>query len=127
MTHLLDGTEDDALASTGHVGEKAMFDRIVLGGVRRIVSNSNFQAHVVGQRLQVLFEDQLRGAVATAAIAKQQQRPRIWMCLLSLGSPPLPDAIAGKFARVVAAAEIDVAAVALEIVQAVRDDVAVGE
>src|SRR5271168_2359731 len=46
---------------------------------------------------------------------------------MPFGSPPLENAVAGKFAGVVAAAEIDVASVAFEIEQPVRNDAAVGE
>ena len=46
---------------------------------------------------------------------------------MPLGAPPLENAVAGKLAGVVAAAEVDVAAVAFEIEQAVRDDMAVGK
>ena len=46
---------------------------------------------------------------------------------MALGRPPLKDAVAGKLAGVAADAEVDVTTIAFEIVQAVRDHIAVRE
>jgi len=64
--------EDDALASASHMGEEAMFNRIVLGGIRRIVCDANGNAQFIRQGLQVLFEDVVASIVAAAAITKQE-------------------------------------------------------
>ncbi len=46
---------------------------------------------------------------------------------MAFDGPPVEKAVTGERAGVVAQAEVDVTAVALEIVEAVRNDVAVGE
>ena len=64
--------EDDALTGSGDMGKEAMLNRIVLGAVGRIVGDANFDADVIGQCLQVLFEDVVTGAIAAAAITENQ-------------------------------------------------------
>ena len=91
------------------------------------MSDTDFQANPVCEGLEILFEKVLGGTVAAAAVAKQQQRVGLWPGQVSFGSPPLKDAVAGKCTGVVAAAEIDVAAVAFEVIQTVGNDVAVRE
>lgn len=46
--------EDDAFAGPRHVREDAMFDRIVLGAIGRIMRDAQFETCAIGQRLQVL-------------------------------------------------------------------------
>src|SRR5580692_2433699 len=89
------------------------------------MSDTDFQADPVREGLEILFEKILGGTVATAAVAEQQQRVGLWPGQVPFGSPPLKDAVAGKCTGVVAAAEIDVAPVAFEVMEAVRNDVAV--
>src|SRR5438067_2367930 len=109
------------------MGKQAMLNRVVLGGVRRITGHANFQPQPMGETLETLLEHKLRGAIAAAAIAEQQQRVRPGIRRVACGGPPLTNAVAGKLAGVVADAEVDVAAVAFEVIQAVRNDVAAGE
>ncbi len=46
-----------------------MLNQIALGGVGRIMSNANFDAQFIDQRLSVLFEDVIARAIAAASIA----------------------------------------------------------
>src|SRR6266446_4416145 len=101
-----------------------MLDRIVFGGIGGIMGHANLQAHAVAEALEVLLEQVLGSAVAAAAIAKQQQGFGLGPGGVSLGGPPLENAVTGKFAGVIADAEVDVAPIAFEIVQSVRDDMA---
>ena len=54
------------------MGKEAMLNRIVLGAVGRIMGDANFDADVIGQCLQVLFEDVVTGTIAAAAITENQ-------------------------------------------------------
>lgn len=72
--------------------------------------------------LQRFLEHVTGGTVAAAAIAQQQQRLRLRILELTNVQPPLPDAVAGKFTGVMAGAEVEIAGVAFEVVQAIGDD-----
>ena len=104
-----------------------MFDRIVLRAVRRIVRHSNRHADRVHEVLQVFFEQMMPAVVAAATIAQQQDRRRARVGTKPVPSPPQLETVARELARVVAEAERDVADIALQIVQAVRNDFALGE
>ena|SRR3990172_4605325 len=65
----VESVEDDSLAGSGNVGEHAMFNRVVLRAVRRIVRYTQLQPQAIRQPLEVFLEQVLRRAVAPAAIA----------------------------------------------------------
>jgi len=69
----LDGVEDHALTGSRDMSKHAMFDRIVLRAIRRIMGHAQLQSQAVGQSLQVFLEQVLRRTVASAAIAENQQ------------------------------------------------------
>ena len=49
--------ENDPLASSGNMREKAVFNRVVFGTVRRIMGDTDFDTDFVGQVLEVGFEN----------------------------------------------------------------------
>ena len=121
----LHGVEDDALAGAGDVGEDLMFDRIVLRAVGRIVGDAQFDLQAVRQSLQVFLEQVVRGAVASAAIAQDQQARRGGVSRATVRLPPQSEAVAAEFARVVAGVQVEVGVLARQIVDAVRNQFAV--
>ena len=68
----LPALEDDTLTGLCDVGKEAVLNRIVLGAVGRIMGNANFDADVIRQCLQVLFEDVVTGTIAASAITENQ-------------------------------------------------------
>jgi hypothetical protein len=68
----LDAVKNHPLARACDVGKHAMLDRIVLGAIRRAMSDSQLDAEPVGEALQVFLEQVLRGAVAAASVAENQ-------------------------------------------------------
>jgi hypothetical protein len=121
----LDGVKDDALAGPGDVREDLMFDRIVLRAVGRIVGHAQFQLQTVGQPLQVFLEQVLRGAVAATAVAQDQQALCRRMGGATVLFPPLGDAVAAEFSRVVAGVQVDVGVLLGQVVDAVRNQFSV--
>lgn len=92
-----------------------MFYRIVLGAVRRVVRNTNFQFKTISKALKSLLENVPIGGVAAATIAKDQDSFRIWILVLAVLKPPMGNAIATKVARVVTHVEVQVSFVSGQI------------
>ena len=111
--------ENDALTSPGDVWEETVFDGIVLGTVGWIVSNAYFNPDFIGQRLQVLLEQVVTGTVATAAIAQDKNGGGVGVKLAAVGIPPVAKAITGEFTGVMAVAQVDVAHIELQVIEAV--------
>ena len=88
-----DGMKDDALAGASYMWEQSMFDRIMLRAVRRVVCHTNLQLKPIG-------------SVAAAAIAEQQQAACIGVERTPMPSPPVRNAVATKFAGIVAGVEM---------------------
>ncbi len=49
-----------------------MFNRVVFGGVGRVMSNPNLDAQVIGQQLQIFFEDIVASTIAAARITQKE-------------------------------------------------------
>ncbi len=118
--------ENDALTSAGDVREEAVFDGIVFGTVGGIVGNANFDPNFIGQRLQVLLEQVVTGTVAAAAITQDQNGGGVGIKLATIGVPPMAKAITREFTGVMTVAQLDVAHIELQVVEAVWDDDVLG-
>ena len=66
-------TENRTSTSPCYMRKQAMVNRVVLGGVRRVVSDADFDADLIGQVLQVGLEEIMPSVVATASIAQDQE------------------------------------------------------
>ena len=109
----LDALEDDSLTGAGDMGEEAMLNRVVLGAVRRIMSDSDLDADVINERLEVLLEEIVMRIVTAAAIAQQQEGGGVWVVELSLVEPPVAQTVTSKLTRIAAGAQIEEAYVVL--------------
>jgi hypothetical protein len=103
-----DTGKHDPLASAGHVGKQTMLNRVVLGAIGWVMGNANFKTDLVGQGLQVLFEYEMAGVIAAAAIALDQDRSRTGIAGAAISVPPVPHAITRKFTGIVAGADLNV-------------------
>src|SRR3990172_5157440 len=120
----VEGVEDDSLAGSGNVGEHAMFDRVVLRAIRRIVRYAQLQPQAIRQPLEVFLEQVLLGAVAPATIAQDQQAFGLGVGRAAMLLPPQRHAVAAQFARVVAGVQVDVRVLVRQVINAVRDELA---
>ncbi len=121
----LHGVEEDALAGAGDVGEDLMFERIVLRAVGRIVGEVPCDLQAVRQSLQVFLEQVVCGAVASAALAQDQQARRGGVSRAAVLLSPQSEAVAAEFAGVVAGVQVEVGVRARQIGDAVRNPFAV--
>jgi hypothetical protein len=119
--HQLDALEDHPLARAGPMREQPMLDRVVLGGIRRVVRHTDLDPEPIDQVLQVLLEQVLTGTLAATAIAQQQDRGRSGRERPSPTRPPPLDAVADELAGVMARPQIHMTIIAFHIVQPVGD------
>lgn len=101
-----------------------MLDRIPLGRIGRIVRRPDFNPDFVGQSLQGLFENMMVAGIAAAAIQQNQQRCRANVAVATHLLPPEFDRITRKFRSVRTGTDIDHRIIALNVIDAVRDQVA---
>jgi hypothetical protein len=120
----LDAVEDHALARAGDVREDAMFDRVVFRAVGRVVRDADLDADAVRQSLQILFEQILRRAVAASAVAFDHEAFGLRMGRAALLFPPQSDAVAAQLGGVVRRVEMDPGPVPRDVIDAVRDQLA---
>lgn len=81
--------EDDTLTSPSDMGEEAMFNGIVLGAVGREMGDADFNANLIDQRLEVLFEDVVTSIVAAAPVAENENRRGVGIRRAALLVPPV--------------------------------------
>ena len=113
--------ENDALTGASDMGEQTMLNRVVLGTVRRIVSDSDRNLDLVDQALQVFLEDVVAIAVAPSTIAEQENLLGVRVRTLAVPTPSGVKTVAGEFAGVVAQAEGHVPDIPPQIVEPVWD------
>ena len=99
-----------------------MFDRIVLGRIRRVVSHPDFYVDLVDKFLQVLLEQVLARIVAATTVAQQEEGGGVGPGRSPMSLPPLANAVACERAGVMTHPQIHVAAIAGHIVEPVGDD-----
>jgi len=118
----LQGLQQQSLTRPRDVRKESVLDGIVLGTIRRIVGHAEFQAQVVCQLFEMIFENVAIGGVAPAAIEQEQHSARVRIGRASMRLPPIRDAVASESAGVMAQTQIQVSEVSLEVVQSVRKD-----
>ena len=79
--------ENHALTGAGDMGKEAMLNGIVLGTVRWIMGHANRNTDLVGELLQVLFEDVVARVVAATPVTQQQDGGGFGVVELSLFKP----------------------------------------
>lgn len=82
---------------------------------------------LIGQPDKILFEQIVAGVVASASVAEDEQFLSSGVPLHPLPTPPAPDTVAGEFAGVPACSYADISCVVSQVINAVRNDYAVGE
>ena len=106
--------------------EESTLDRIVFRAVAGIVSYPDFDADGIYHRLQIVFENVLARRVASAAIHQQQNRIGVRITL-STNPVPIPlQTVTGELGGVTRQTNVDMAAVANQIKDAMRNDHTIG-
>jgi hypothetical protein len=118
----LQGFQQQSLTRARDVRKEPMFDGIVLGTIRWIVGDAKFQAQIVRQLFEVIFENVPVGGIAPAAIEQEQHSASVGMGRTTMRFPPIRDAVASESTGVVAQTQIQVPEVSLEVVKTVRKD-----
>ena len=85
------------------------------------MGHTQFDGQLSRQSLEVFFEQVVRGIVAAAAIAKDQQPFRMGICCVAVFMPPQGDAIAAELAGIMRRVEMNGGVVVGLIKDAVRD------
>src|SRR5215211_3843137 len=96
-----------------------MLDRVVLRAAGRIVGHLNIEPQVASQVAQFLLEAMLAIAVATAAIAEEEQPRGTPVLRPAEALPPPPNSVARQFADIRSAGQVHQALVAQNIVHAI--------
>ncbi len=104
------------------MGKETAFDRVELRAVAWVVGHSDFDSQFVDEVLQVLFEKILCRRIASATVAQQEDGLGVRVASLADTVPVPAEAVACELARVVAQADVDMAAIAKEVVDAVRNN-----
>src|SRR5210317_1758287 len=84
--------------------------------------DSHFDANFVDQGLEILLEDMCCSSVATPAVAQPQDRAGIGVAAFANAVPIPAKTVTGKPACIVTQADGDMAAIANQVIDPVRDD-----
>mgnify|MGYP007069859747 FL=1 len=124
---LLDGVEDSSAPYPGDLREEHVLYGVPLGAVRRIVGNPDVDAQFLGSFHEAPLELPAPCIVGTATVTKDADALCAWIYMTEMILPLLHKAVTGKLCRVVTHAEGHVASISVDIVDAVRHHLAVGE
>ena len=127
FTGIGDGEKWITAPGVRYLGEKPVFDGVVLGAIRGIVHDDNPQPDSVGERDEILLDDVMGAGIGAAAVAKNDNHFGIGIEMSEMLVPAGFDVVADKLGGVVAGADGEVPRVAGNVVDPVRDNDAVGE
>src|SRR3954454_23245248 len=88
--------------------------------MRRVVSHTDFQADPVGKTLQMILENVAIGSVTAATVAQQEHASREGISGPAMHFPPEAEAVASEPTGVMTESQIQMAPIALDVVEAVR-------
>jgi hypothetical protein len=125
--HGLHRIEQDALTGPSHMAKKATFDRIELRTIGRIMRHPDGNSQLVDETLEVFLEQVLATTVTATAVAQQQDRRGLWVKALTIALPKQTETITGKLGRVATAPQMKPPMIEAQVVDAVRNDDALGQ
>ena len=127
ITGFLDGVENSSAPYSGNLREEPMLYGIPLGAVRRVVGNSDVDAQSLCCLHEPPFELPAPGIVGSASVTKDVDTLCTWIYMTEVLLPLFHKTVAGKLRSVVTCTEGHVAGIPHDIVDAVRNHLAVGE
>src|SRR5271165_509391 len=115
---------DERLAAPvlGDVGEESVLDAVPLAGAGRQMDDRHGEARLVGEALQLAFPQMNAGAVAAAAIGRDQETSRIGIAGLAEPLPPATDALDGECRRIGVDSDTDPTLVGGDVVDPIGRD-----
>ena len=127
ITGLFDGVEYGSAPNSGNLREEHVLYGVPLGAVRRIVGNPDVDAQFLGRFHETPFELPASSIVGTSSVTKDTDTLCTWIYMTEVLLPLLHKAVAGKLRCIVAHSESHVASVPVDIIDAMRYHLAVGE
>ena len=127
ISGLLDGIEDCTAPCSRNLREEHVLYGVPLGTVRRIVGNPDVDAQFLGRFHETPFELPASGIVGTSSVTKDADTFYTWIYMTEVLLPLLYKTVAGKLRCVVALPEGHVASISVDIVDAMRYHLPVGE
>ena len=104
-----------------YLTEETILDRIILGCAGRIMADQNRDAEPVSAlALQFSFPEPGTAVVAAARITEDQELVLVRKAGARGVGPPLCDGMGGKFGRIIGVAQIDIALVMDDVIDAIR-------
>ena len=127
ITGLLDRVEDGSAPFSGYLGEEPVLDGVPLGAVGRIMYDSDVDAQSFCQLDKTPLELPAPCAVRPSSVAKDADALCAGVYMAEVFLPLLLQTVAGKLRGVMAHSESHVASVPIDIIDAMRHHLAVGE
>ena len=127
ITGLFDGVEDGSAPNSGNLREEPVLYGVPLGAVRRIVGNPDVDAQFLGRFHETPFELPASGIVGTSSVTKDADTLCTWIYMTEVLLPLFHKTVAGKLRCVVALPEGHVASIPVDIVDAMRYHLTIGE
>ena len=86
------------------------------------MSDANFDTNLIGQDLEVLFEEVMSRTIATSSITKNQNGRGFWIMLLPVCVLPVTEAVTRKLTCVMTCSDLDISGIEAYIVKTMRDN-----
>lgn len=124
---LLNGVEHRSAPNSGYLRKESVFYGIPFGAVRRIVGDSDVNAHFLRCFHEFPLELPASGIVGTASVTKDADALCTWIDMSEMLLPLFHNTVAGKLSSVVAHTESHVASVPAHIVYTMRHHLTVSK
>ncbi len=116
-----------AVPTAGDLQEEPVLDGIELGTIWRIMNDKKPDTQFVGKVHKGLLDDSMRGGVRSSTVAQDNEGTSIGVLLLEMFSPDSRNVVTDELGRVMANAQRHVTQISGHIVDAVRNNLTVGE
>ena len=127
FTCLFNGVEDGSAPNSRDLREESVLYRIPFGAVRRVMGYSDVNAQPLGQLDKTPLELPAPCVVRASAVTEYEDALRIWVDVPEVLLPLLGKAFTSKLGSVVANSEGHVTGVPLDIIDAIRHHLSIGE
>ena len=124
---LLDGVEYCTAPCSGDLREEPVLYGVPFGAVRRIVGDSDVDAQPLGRSHEAPFELPASGIIGTTSVTENADALYAWIHVTEMLLPLLLQTIAGKLRCVVAHTKCHIACIPVDIVDAMRHHLTIGE
>lgn len=127
VSGFLDGVEYSPAPNSGYLREEPVLYGVPLGAVRRIVGDSDVNAHFLRSFHKFPLEQPASGIVGATPVTKDADALCTWIYVAKMLLPLFYNTVAGKLGSVVAHTESHVPCIPAHIVYTMRHHLAVGK